>query len=139
MIRLQRITGWEQSLFAFTKDRLRTPYAWGENDCILFAADAVEAMTGEDLAADHRGTYNGPESAARIIGRAGASDLASFVGLYLPEIPVALAGRGDIGIAEGPHGDFAAVCQGRTYIGPSANGIIHVKRAQIFRAFKVGE
>ena len=26
------------------------PFIWGKHDCVIFAADAVKAMTGHDLA-----------------------------------------------------------------------------------------
>lgn len=34
--------------------RRSVPFAWGSNDCRLFAADAVQAMTGVDHAAELR-------------------------------------------------------------------------------------
>lgn len=137
MISLQRLEGWEQRLFEFTRASMSQPYEWGTNDCIIFAAGCVEAMTGVDLAAEHRGTYTDELGAARIIARAGADSLAGFVALYLPETPLSLVQRGDIVIAEGPEGDFAAVCQGVTCVGPSRRGLIHVKTLQAKQAFKV--
>jgi hypothetical protein len=137
MISLQRIEGWEQRLFDFTRASMSTPYAWGTNDCIIFAAGCVEAITGTDLAKEHRGTYTDENGAARIIARAGAGSLGEFVGLYLPEKPLSLVQRGDIVIAEGPDGDFAAVCQGATCVGPSRRGLVHVKILQAKQAFKV--
>lgn len=138
MISLQRKSKWEQDLFDFMKSKINDPYEWGRNDCILFAADAVEVMTGHDFAAGRRGTYDGPIGAARIIREAGVEDVAEFVALHLPEISVASAGRGDVVICWGPDGDFAAICQGRSCVGPSARGLIHIDRAQVKRAFKVG-
>lgn len=134
---LRRRKGWEQALFKFTASRLTTPYQWGATDCVLFGADCVEVMTGEDLAAEYRGTYDDALGAARIIARAGAGSLGEFVALYLPEIPVSRAQRGDIVIADGPEGDFVAVCQGATCVGPSARGLIHIKTLQAKQAFKV--
>lgn len=134
---LRRRKGWEQALFRYTASMLAVPYEWGQNDCILFAAGCVEAMTGVDLAAEYRGTYDGPEGAARIIARAGAGSLGEFLALYLPETPVSLVQRGDIVIADAPSGDFAAVCQGATCVGPSRRGLIHIKTLQAKQAFKV--
>lgn len=42
----------------FLVARANTPFAWGTNDCCLFPADAIQAFTGVDLAADFRGKYS---------------------------------------------------------------------------------
>jgi hypothetical protein len=45
-----------RGLHAFLLARATAPFVWGANDCALFAADAIEAMTGVDIAADFRGS-----------------------------------------------------------------------------------
>lgn len=40
--------------------RAHALFKWGSNDCALFVADAVEAMTGVDIAADFRGYTDEP-------------------------------------------------------------------------------
>ena len=139
MISLKRVPGWEIALFDFMKSKINQVHDWGKNDCVMFAADVVLTLTGEDLAADYRGTYADREGAEKIIAEKGAETLGDFLASYLPEIPVAEAMRGDIVISPGPEGEFAAVCQGRTCVAPSDHGLIHIRRAQATRAFKVGE
>jgi hypothetical protein len=41
-------------------ERRFMPFTWGANDCALFVADAVERMTGVDIAADFRGYSDEP-------------------------------------------------------------------------------
>ena len=41
----------------FLLKRAQEPFAWGKNDCSLFAADAILTFTGIDLADDFRGKY----------------------------------------------------------------------------------
>lgn len=42
----------------FLLSRAKTPFAWGQHDCALFAADGIQAITGVDIAADFRGKYS---------------------------------------------------------------------------------
>lgn len=43
------------------------PFAWGTNDCAIFAADAVKAITGADIAEDFRGQYHDEAGAFELI------------------------------------------------------------------------
>jgi hypothetical protein len=53
---LERRPFWDTRLLEqFLIERRFMPFKWGENDCALFVADAVAAMTGVDIAADFRG------------------------------------------------------------------------------------
>ena len=52
---LTRLPNWESLLAKFLSSRRTAPYAWGTNDCCTFSADAIQAMTGTDIAADFRG------------------------------------------------------------------------------------
>jgi hypothetical protein len=51
---MQRKHSWPEDLHAFIEARKREPFCWGKNDCCIFTADAIEAMTGVDVAADYR-------------------------------------------------------------------------------------
>jgi hypothetical protein len=56
---LKRTKSWDtRELHEFLLARSKQPFAWGVNDCALFAADAVLAMTGVDIADDFRGKYH---------------------------------------------------------------------------------
>jgi hypothetical protein len=53
---LERKPYWDtRELNDFLIARAFMPFSWGVNDCALFVADAIEAMTGTDIAADFRG------------------------------------------------------------------------------------
>lgn len=80
---LQRKPHWETRAFHdFLLARAATPFAWGSNDCALFAADAVLAITGQDIAAEFRGRYadeDGALAAIReIAGGATVEDAAEW-------------------------------------------------------------
>jgi hypothetical protein len=71
-----------RGLHAFLLARARAPFVWGANDCALFAADAIEAMTGVDIAADFRGKYHDEASALALIhsitGGSTVADAAAY-------------------------------------------------------------
>jgi hypothetical protein len=46
--------------------RRRVPFAWGSNDCCLFAADWVAIVLGRDVVPDLRGQYDSDIGAARL-------------------------------------------------------------------------
>jgi hypothetical protein len=43
------------------------PFEWGARDCCLWAADAVRALTGIDIAEEYRGKYNTELQAYRLL------------------------------------------------------------------------
>jgi hypothetical protein len=65
---LQRTQHWAtRELHQFILSHKGTPFQWGSHDCSLFAANAIQAMTGVDIADDFRGKYTDQASAFAII------------------------------------------------------------------------
>lgn len=98
---MNRFDTWPKLLGDFAASRRDTPFAWGENDCCLFACDAVLAMTGVDMAADFRGKYDDALGARRMLDAQGCEtvgELATAIAAkhYLREVPVLYAQRGDV-------------------------------------------
>ena len=60
---------WPERLMALIAERRSRPFAWGEQDCALFACDAVAAMTGADPAAWFRGRYRTRRGAYALLKR----------------------------------------------------------------------
>lgn len=69
---MTRVEDWPERLAAFIEQRRKMPFAWGSNDCALFAADAVCAITGVDLGEPFRGRYD-DEASLRLHGLHGAN------------------------------------------------------------------
>lgn len=115
------------------------PFAWGEFDCCLFAADCVLATIGVDVAADWRGTYDSRESAAALLASlGGAATLADSVlpGRRLP-YPM-MAQRGDVVLIETPDGQALGICAGRFHLLPAPiRGLIQLKLARAITAWRV--
>jgi hypothetical protein len=65
---IKRSSTWlTHELDAYLRDAATKPFAWGTTDCCLFAADAVLAMTGVDIADDFRGKYGTQAEALALI------------------------------------------------------------------------
>jgi hypothetical protein len=104
-----RLPDWPERLAALVEARRDAPFAWGVQDCMIWAADAVLACTGEDPAAPWRGSYATEAEALAI--------MAGFGG-QVPMIEAVQAARG---AAECPlpfaqRGDTALVRQGNQLV-----------------------
>jgi len=60
---MKKKEGWPELMNAHIRAVRKQPFVAGKFDCCLFAADCVQAMTGEDPAADFRGKYSTMEGA----------------------------------------------------------------------------
>jgi hypothetical protein len=106
---IPRLEGWEIRLGKFLQARAHLPFAWGTNDCLIFAADAVEEMTDVDPAARWRG-YTTKEQAAALLEHGGGVEGLITTGLgSSPHRHYRLARRGDITLADCGHGPTGCV------------------------------
>lgn len=125
---------WPERLAEFIEARRFEPFAWGSNDCALFAADAVNLLTGADHAVNLRG-YKTERGAMGKIKRAGG--LRAFA-KALPEKPPGLAQRGDVVLAvvDGRE-TFGIVSGGGYWCGPGADGLVFRPLSDAVAAFEV--
>ncbi|WP_288951441.1 hypothetical protein [uncultured Paracoccus sp.] len=138
---LTRLPDWRARFAAEMDRQRRDPFAWGSQDCALgLAAGAVEAITGQDVAARWRGRYRSPSGARRALHKAGFNTLADLVASLLPEIAPAFANVGDIGViaADGPLGQALCVVEASGLIVLTEAGHGRRPREDMIRAFKVG-
>ena len=117
-----RTRNWQAALSAFVAARLHVPFAWGSNDCCLFAADAVQAMTGIDHAAELRDYGSALEAARLIADRGGLARIASGA-LGDPVAPV-FASVGDVVLIENEGRELLALCNGTTGLAPGELGMV---------------
>jgi hypothetical protein len=134
---IKRLDDWADRLKAAIEAKAHEPHSWGDNDCALFAADVIEAMTGVDIAKDFRGKYTTEIGAARMLKKAGFSSLSELGNSMLESVPPSFARRGDIVIMPGELGDYFAVCLGHVCAGPGASGVIYDRRTLSKEAFSV--
>jgi hypothetical protein len=108
---MTRLRDWPSRFAALVAAARARPFAWGSHDCCLWAADAVQAVTGRDPAAQWRGTYSSEIGAFRVVLALGG--LPAIAALGGVEIPPGLAIQGDVGLVRWPDGIHSlGVCAG---------------------------
>ena len=131
---MPRHKDWPERFYAFVEARRFMPFAWGSNDCALFAADCVLALTGVDHAEGLR-TYTDEAGAAEVIRRAGG--MRAFAA-RLAHRELALAKRGDIVLAvTAGRETFGVVFGDGTWIGPGPTGLAFRPMSEAVAAFEV--
>lgn len=129
---------WEQRLLAFVAANMSKPYRYGRNDCLLFPANAVKAVTGKDYGRGHRGKYRSAASASRYLRSLGHDSPESYLDALFEEKLPGFAQRGDLvlagdGIPGLCMGDFAlSVAEGEA-------GLVRVPRSEWVKAWAIGE
>ena len=118
-----RLPDWPSRLQALMQQRGRAPFAWGFNDCFLFAADCARACTGVDPAADLRGRYATEREALRILQQIGGTLAALAETRFGAEIAPAFAQRGDVGLTEQAGRALLCVNAGARWVAPSPEGL----------------
>ncbi len=115
-----RLPDWQSRLASCIKDRSKIPFAWGSQDCALFAADCVQAISGNDPALGLRGTYQDARGAARVMKDGLRTIAAERLG---EEISPLLAQAGDVGLLPNEGRECLAVWGGGAWHAPSENGL----------------
>lgn len=105
---MKRSHDWPTQVAQFLLSKRNQPFQWGENDCCLFAADAIIAMGGEDVAEDVRGRYKTAIGARRIMRNLGANDVVELLTQRLGE-PDGKLLRGAIVVVESDGQQVAGV------------------------------
>ena len=134
---ISRNNTWCEDLHAFLTSRMTAPFSWGKQDCCLFAADAVQVMTGHDYAKAFRGKYRSYRGARKVIGAHGG-DLKTLLNDVLGAPQSKLnARRGDV-VAVGNNDNPAAgiVFDGVWIAGPE--GLINIPMYDILCAWRIG-
>lgn len=133
---IERRADWQAHFSVFARERIAMPFAWGQNDCCLFAADCVLAMTGADFAGEARGSYDDPRGAARLIAARGGLAQVATDALGDPVSPV-MASVGDVVLLMHDGHEGLAICNGTSAIGPGPNGFVVLGMDTALAAWKV--
>lgn len=132
-----RRSDWRARLNAYIVSHRATPFGYGTHDCALFAAGAVEAMTGEDMAAAFRGAYDSAEGGLVAMQAAGFESPIALAASRFERIPASLAAVGDIAVVDTENGPAIGVVQGAqiAMVGPSGLMLVPLTSARL--AFRV--
>lgn len=127
---------WQLCLETFLRERRAMPFAWGTNDCAIFAADCVLAMTGTDVALPELRKHRTELQAARALKKHGG--LAGIATAALGDaLPAAMAGIGDVVLSKAGERDMLAICNGTTCLAPGPNGLAHLDMATVSMCWRV--
>jgi hypothetical protein len=144
---LKRTPLWyRQELPAFLAARKAAPFAWGVNDCCMFPADAIQAITSTDIAGDFRGKYTDQASALALIKTVtggttvadAAAHCATKAGLVEWKFPLQ-AQRGDLVVLQDGANLIGAIVSGdgRYAVTAAEGGMKYFPLRQVTRAWKV--
>jgi hypothetical protein len=136
---MRRYSFWRTALFDYVHAVSARQFQWGQHDCALFAAGAVQAMTGEDFASKYRGRYKTLKGGFGLLKKAGFANHADMAASLLEEVHPSLAQVGDVAAIEENGAIGLGIVQGeRIYVlRPGTAGIGTVSRLEAMRAFRV--
>lgn len=130
---IKRREDWLERLESYMA-RPTPPWSYGEFDCALDVANAVEAMTGTDLGADWRGKYKTRAGGLKLVRAAGHSSHFDVFAAVMEGVPPGAANVGDV--VELP-GRTLGIVQGRFVWAASEAGRVLVPTEQVTRALRI--
>ena len=118
----QRLANWPRLLAEYLAANRHRSFEFGVFDCCVFAAGAIQSMTGKDSLEAYRGSVTDARTSARLLDDNGG--LGKMVGDILSEVPISFAQRGDIVLMDSPDGrGVLGVCTGSDVAYVQAAGI----------------
>ncbi|MER9170908.1 hypothetical protein NKI12_26855 [Mesorhizobium australicum] len=140
MLELTRLKDWDKRLARLVSSIKDEPGVWGETDCLLTAAAAIEAVTGQDIMAPWRGRYKTELGAAKLMRKEGCETVEDVLGKFfgLPEIGRLSALRGDVGVVDRDGVLCAGFVCDRGFLCRTETACIFLPQTAIKTAFKVG-
>lgn len=99
-----RKTTWEEELSDYIASKRDEPFQYGVNDCCMFAAGAVEAMTGENPMEEFFGSYDTLTGSLKAIKTIGEGSLEATIDSKFEEVELGRAQRGDLAFFDGSVG-----------------------------------
>lgn len=140
---MQRLPDWPERLAAYVEARRHRPFAWGSNDCVLFAAGALDAMTGELLVLSllmDGSIWSNASEAAYVLREMGGLPVACHEALGDPieGDQAALVGRGGVVCVELDGRPTLGIALGNgCWCGPGADGLVFRPMAEVRLAWEV--
>lgn len=134
---------WPSRLAAYIEATQGEPFAWGVNDCCLWACGGVAAMTGLDPAAALRGRYDSLAGAMTLLTAQGFDTLEAAVRALAAEagfveISPLKAKRGDLVLAAARDPDSGlGLCGGRVALFLTPQGIVSLQLVRAVTAWSV--
>lgn len=97
-----RYEDWPKRLSLFLQSKQLATFKWGEDDCVMFVGQAVEALTGEDHYTQYK-PYEDENGAFEVMRKNGGIHGLISKALGQPHRKWKLAKRGDVVTVKTPH------------------------------------
>ena len=133
---LTRKPDWQTCLAQYLSDEARRPFVYGASDCALFAAGAIEAMTGTDTADEWRGKYTTLKGGLRALRRSGHTDHIAAAASFMPDGERPRVG--DIAVVATAEEPSLGVIQGAWVYVRTMDGIGFVSVSEVTRVLRCG-
>nr|WP_313023125.1 hypothetical protein [Brucella intermedia] len=135
-----RVPGWDRALEDLATAHVSIAPEWGVSDCLMTAADAIKAVSGDDPLSQFRGKYKTEAGAARKMRANGCENVKHVFESYLQLEPVnrLSARRGDVGVML-INGEYVAgfIC-GSGFAVKQPHGLAFFPVTDIEQAYRVG-
>lgn len=114
------------------------PFVWGTDDCLTWAADIAEIITGRDPIVSIRGKYHSKATALRVMLANGWKSMGDGAATVFEEIPLSMVRTGDWVLVVNPDGtETMCVASGVLAAARSLTGMSKVSIKLGTRAFRV--
>ncbi|GAA5540462.1 hypothetical protein [Brucella sp. NBRC 113783] len=135
-----RVPGWDRALEDLATAHVSIAPEWGVSDCLMTAADAIKAVTGEDPLVKFRGKYKTEAGAARKMRANGCENVKDVFENYLQLEPVnrLVARRGDVGVMVINDEYVAGFICGTGFAVKQPSGLAFFPVTDIEQAYRVG-
>lgn len=131
-----RAEDWVDRLFATIEQVSTEQFAYGKNDCCLFSARVVDAMTGSEYAKKLAEMYHDERSALAYINSFGSIQEAVKDWLGEPA-NLAYVRRGDVVLFNNEGRETLGICVGDRIVSVGEVGIAYVPMEQAICTWKV--
>lgn len=133
-----RKENWQKDFSSLLMKKVHEPFGWGKNDCIIFGAQVVETITGEDFYSQYLG-YESKKEADVIIKKNGGVEKLISKHLGRSFENVLFARRGDLVLMHLPQKTIGVVDDtGEKIACLSESGLIRLPLKKAVRFWRVG-
>ena len=131
-----RRVDWLPRLREVVKFHQAEPFAYGTNDCVLFAARCVDAMTDSNWLRYVRERCSDEATSKAYIESEGSIEAGVTRRFGEPKGPLT-ARRGDLCLIETPWGPGLGVCLGTDVATPGVEGLVKTPLERALKAWRV--
>lgn len=132
---MQRHHDWQQRLTEYLVATAATPFRPGQHDCALWAAGAIEAMTGENPAL--RFDYTRLHDGLKVLKSRGYDDHISYVDAHFAPVHPAFVQPGDLVAVDGDLDQSLGIVLGETVAVLRRRGWGHVPLTAAVQGWRV--